>query len=93
MDKFAIPKENVLYLIVGLAVIILGCLFLMGGGADSPEVFNYALFSFSRTLFSFSRMYVAPLLIVGGFVIELVVLLRRRPITLFRNRKDKEGRN
>ena len=38
-------------------------------------------------------MYVAPLLIVGGFVIELVVLLRRRPITLFRNRKDKEGRN
>ena len=53
MDKFAIPKENVLYLIIGLAVIILGCLFLMGGGADSPEVFNYALFSFSR-------MYVAP---------------------------------
>ena len=81
MDKFAIPKENVLYLIIGLAVIILGCLFLMGGGADSPEVFNYALFSFSR-------MYVAPLL-----VIELVVLLRRRPITLFRNHKDKEGRN
>ena len=86
MDKFAIPKENVLYLIIGLAVIILGCLFLMGGGADSPEAFNYALFSFSR-------MYVAHLLIVGGFVIELVVLLRRRPITLFRNRKDKEGRN
>ena len=63
MDKFAIPKENVLYLIIGLAVIILGCLFLMGGGADSPEVFNYALFSFealtarkcSTTHFSASR--------------------------------------
>lgn len=80
MDKFAIPKENVLYLIVGLAVIILGCLFLLGGGAESPDVFNYALFSFSR-------MYIAPLLIVGGFVIELVVLLQRKPINLFKRKK------
>lgn len=79
-NKFAVPKENVLYLIVGLAVTVLGYLLLMGGGADSPEVFNYALFSFTR-------MYIAPLLIVGGFVFELVVLLRRKPITLFKRKK------
>lgn len=79
-SKFAIPRENVLYLIIGLAVMVLGYLFLMGGGADSPNVFNYALFSFTR-------MYIAPLLIVGGFVFELVVLLRRKPITLFKRKK------
>ena len=55
MDKFAIPKENILYLIVGFAVMLAGYLLLLGGGADSPEVFNYALFSFTR-------MYIAPLL-------------------------------
>lgn len=79
-SKFAIPKENVVYLIAGLCIMILGYLLLMGGGADNPEEFNYALFSFSR-------MYIAPLLILAGFVVEIVVLLRRRPIRLF-NRKD-----
>lgn len=79
-NKFAIPRENVLYLIIGLVVMVLGYLLLLGGGADSPDVFNYALFSFSR-------LYIAPLLIVGGFVIELVVLLRRKPINVFKREK------
>ena len=77
MDKFAIPKENIVYLIAGLGLMILGYLLLLGGGADSPEVFNYALFSFTR-------MYVAPLLILAGFAVETVVLLMRRPIRLFK---------
>ena len=79
-NKFAIPRENVLYLIIDLVVMVLGYLLLLGGGADSPDVFNYALFSFSR-------LYIAPLLIVGGFVIELVVLLRRKPINVFKRKK------
>lgn len=79
-NKFAIRRENVLYLIIGLVVMVLGYLLLLGGGADSPDVFNYALFSFSR-------LYIAPLLIVGGFVIELVVLLRRKPINVFKRKK------
>ncbi len=79
MDKFAIPRENVLYLIVGLVLMVVGYLLLLGGGADSPDVFSYALFSFSR-------MYVAPLLILLGFVVELAVLLCRKPIRLFKRR-------
>ena len=79
MDKFAIPKENILYLIIGFAVMLAGYLLLLGGGADSPDVFNYALFSFTR-------MYIAPLLILMGFAIEIIVLLRKNPIKLF-NRK------
>ena len=79
MDKFAIPKENILYLIIGFAVMLAGYLLLLGGGADSSDVFNYALFSFTR-------MYIAPLLILMGFAIEIIVLLRKKPIKLF-NRK------
>ena len=74
MDKLAIPKENIVYLIVGFAVMLAG-----GGGADSPEVFNYALFSFTR-------MYIAPLLILIGFAIEIVVLLRKKPIKLLKRK-------
>ncbi len=81
MDKFAVPKENIAWLIAGLCVMVLGYLLLLGGGADSPEVFSYALFSFTR-------MYVAPLLILAGFVMEIVVLLRRTPIRLFKKNKE-----
>lgn len=81
MDKFAVPKENIVWLIAGLCVMVLGYLLLLGGGADSPEVFSYALFSFTR-------MYVAPLLILAGFVMEIVVLLRRTPIRLFNKNKE-----
>ncbi len=81
MDKFAVPKENIVWLIAGLCVMVLGYLLLLGGGADSPEVFSYALFSFTR-------MYVAPLLILAGFVMEIVVLLRRTPIRLFKKNKE-----
>ncbi len=76
MDKFAIPRENVKYLAAGLGIMILGYLLMLGGGSDSPEEFSYAIFSFTR-------MYVAPFLILLGAVTELVVLLRRRPIRLF----------
>lgn len=81
MDKFAVPKENIVWLIAGLCVMVLGYLLLLGGGADSPEVFSYALFSFTR-------MYVAPLLILAGFVMEIVVLLRRTPVRLFKKNKE-----
>lgn len=76
MDKFATPRENVKYLAAGLGIMILGYLLMLGGGSDSPEEFSYAIFSFTR-------MYVAPFLILLGAVTELVVLLRRRPIRLF----------
>ena len=80
MDKLAVPKENILYLIIGLAVMVLGYLFLLGGGSGDPERFSYALFSFSR-------LYIAPLLIVGGFVIELAVLLQKKARTVFKKKK------
>ena len=48
MDKFAIPRRNIVYILAGLALIILGYILLSGGGAENQQVFNYDLFSFSR---------------------------------------------
>ena len=72
MDKFASPKRNIIYILAGLALIILGYILLSGGGAENQQVFNY-------DLFSVRRMYVAPLLIIAGFVIEIVAILRIKP--------------
>ena len=73
MDKFAIPKRDIVYILAGLALIILGYILLSGGGAENQQVFNY-------DLFSFRRMYVAPLLIIAGFVIEIFAILRIKPL-------------
>lgn len=70
MDKFPIPKKNVLYILAGLAVMILGYILISGGGSDDPEVF-------STEIFSARRLIAAPLLILAGFVIEIFAIMHK----------------
>ena len=37
---FAIPKKNILYIIAGFAIMVLGYVLMSGGGSDDPNVFN-----------------------------------------------------
>lgn len=62
--------KNYILLIVGFVVIVLGMALMTGGGSDNPEEFNYAMFSWRR-------ITLAPLLIVGGFVFEIYALLKK----------------
>jgi len=43
---------------------------MIGGGSDDPEVFSDALFGFRR-------LTLAPLLILGGYIIEIFAIMRR----------------
>ena len=43
---------------------------MAGGGSDSPDEFNYAMFSWRR-------ITLAPILVIGGFVIEIYAIMRR----------------
>ena len=69
MEKFALPKKNIVFIIAGLILILIGYLLMTGGGADSRELFNY-------DLFSVRRLYVAPLFILAGFVVEIVAIMK-----------------
>lgn len=40
--------KNYILLLAGLIVIILGFVLMAGGGSDSPDEFNYAMFSWRR---------------------------------------------
>jgi membrane-bound ClpP family serine protease len=66
----AMPLKNVYLLLIGLAVIALGFLLLAGGGSDDPQVFR------QEAMFSFRRMVIAPLLICGGFVFEIIAIMK-----------------
>lgn len=73
MDKLAIPKRNILYIIIGLCVMILGYVLMMGGGSDDPNVFSYEIFSFRR-------LVLAPIVILLGFGMEIFAIMYRKPI-------------
>lgn len=70
MEKFALPKKNILLVLVGLAIMVLGYILLSGGGSDDPNVFNYEMFNFRR-------LVVAPIVIVSGFVFEIYAIMKR----------------
>lgn len=70
MDRFPIPKKNVLYILVGLVIMILGYILISGGGSTDPEVF-------SDEIFSARRLIVAPILILLGFGVEIFAIMYR----------------
>lgn len=66
--SFAFGKVNYILLVVGLVVLAIGYLLLTGGGSDDPNVFN-------AEMFNARRMYVAPIMIMLGFLIEIVAIM------------------
>lgn len=66
--QFAFSKVNYIIMIAGLVVLALGYILLSGGGSDDPNVFNPAMFDKRR-------LFVAPILIVLGFVAEIVAIM------------------
>lgn len=68
-DKgFALPKKNVLYILAGFAVMLLGYALMAGGGSDDPNVFN-------EEMFSFRRIVLAPVVIIIGIVVEIWAIM------------------
>ena len=68
--RMPLARRNYILLAVGFAVVVLGVVLITGGGSDSPEEFNYAMFSWRR-------ITLAPILVIGGFVIEIVAIMKR----------------
>lgn len=68
--EMPLSMRNYLLMGIGLLVIIVGMVLMCGGGSDDPTKFNYEMFSWRR-------ITLAPILIVGGFVFEIYALLKR----------------
>lgn len=69
-DNMTLTTKNYILIIAGLVVIIIGMVLMTGGGSDDPTVFNYEMFSWRR-------ITLAPILIVGGFAFEIYALMKR----------------
>ena len=69
--KLAFGTVNYILMGAGLLLLALGYILLAGGGSDDPNVFNPAMFNTRR-------LYVAPILIVIGFVVEIAAIMYKK---------------
>ncbi len=64
-------KKQYVALILILSLLILGFILMSGGGSDDPNVFNVEMFSFRR-------ITLAPIMIIGSYV-ALIWLILKKP--------------
>ena len=68
--KLPFTKKNYILVLVGVALIALGMILMIGGGSSDPDVFN-------PKMFNFQRLTLSPILILLGFVTEIVAIFWR----------------
>jgi len=69
-NTFAFGKINFKLLLIGLVILVVGYLLMVGGGSEDPSVFN------GEELFSFRRITLAPLVLLGGYIFIFYAILK-----------------
>jgi hypothetical protein len=64
-------KENYRWMLIGLIAILLGLLLMVGGKSKDPNVFD------PSHVYSFRRITLAPILILGGLALEIVGIFKK----------------
>lgn len=60
-------KMNYILVLGGIALLVVGFLLMLGGGSTDPDVFN-------EKMFDFQRITLSTILILAGFVTEIVAI-------------------
>ncbi|MBO6222290.1 MAG: DUF3098 domain-containing protein [Bacteroidales bacterium] len=69
-NNFALPKKNLIWMVLGFGVMVLGFVLLAGGGSSDPS-------SFSPQIFSARRLYVAPVVILLGCALVVFAIMHK----------------
>jgi hypothetical protein len=64
-------KENFTWMLIGVAILILGFLLMAGGGSDDPNVFD------TSEVYSTRRITIAPVVILIGLAVEIYAIFRQ----------------
>lgn len=71
MNSSLFGKDNLTWMLIGLAVMVLGIVLMSGGKNTDPTVFDETL------VYSKIRITVAPILIVTGLLIEVYAIMKK----------------
>lgn len=71
-SKAALPltMTNYKLMLIGLVIIIIGFILMTGGGSNDPNVFD-------KSMFSFRRITLAPIIVLAGFAFEIYAIMHR----------------
>lgn len=68
---FYFSKKNLLIMLGGFLLTILGFILMGGGGSEDPNTFN------ADKLFSHRRITLAPFLVIIGYLIVMVGIMKK----------------
>lgn len=69
--RILFSKENYTWMIIGGVIVLLGMLLMSGGRNTDPAKFDPNL------VYSTTRITIAPILIIGGLMIEIYAIFRK----------------
>ncbi len=64
-------KDNYIWMAIGAVIIALGMFLMSGGKTTDPNVFD------NNEVYSTTRITVAPILILFGFVVEIYAIFKK----------------
>lgn len=64
-------KQNLMLMLLGVAIIAIAMVLMAGGKSDDPTEFDY------DKVYSFTRVTVAPILIIIGLAIEIYAIFKK----------------
>jgi uncharacterized Tic20 family protein len=70
-ESVLFSKENYKWMLIGLVIMAIGFFLMAGGKSSNPNVFN------DSEIYSFRRITLAPILIVGGLVVEIFAIIKK----------------
>ncbi|NCT09689.1 MAG: DUF3098 domain-containing protein [Flavobacteriia bacterium] len=65
---FLFGKKNYIFMLIGIAFIAIGFIFMAGGGSENPNVFN-------EDIYNWQRIRLSPTLVIIGLGIEIYAIL------------------
>lgn len=70
-ESHLFTKENYKWMLIGLVIMTIGFFLMAGGKSSNPDVFN------DSQIYSFRRITLAPILIVGGLIVEIFAIIKK----------------
>ena len=70
-NNFVFSKQNIVVIIAGIVLTLLGFVLMIGGGSEDPTVFK------KDEIFSFTRITLAPILVIGGYGVVIYGIMKK----------------
>ena len=68
--KFLFGSKNYKLLLISVVILLIGFFLMSGGGSDDPMKFN-------SEIYNFRRIRLAPILIIIGFILSILSILKK----------------